>query len=79
MSSKPKKVYWIFLNTIYIPATPDSFMRCKQHGFKKMVEIEDGLKYCQFLTKASSGNITMNTYFLREKIEEKVKKYRNVF
>ena len=54
-------------------------MRCKQHGFKKMAEIEDSLKYCQFLTKASSGNITMNTFFPREKIEEKVKKYRNIF
>ena len=28
---------------------------------REMAKIEDGLKYCQFLTKTSSGNITINT------------------
>ena len=56
----------------YIAASPDGFMSCKYHGLlpleikcphniREIAKIEDGLKYCQFLTKTSSGNITINT------------------
>ena len=31
------------------------------HNIREMAKIEDGLKYCLFLTKASSRNITINT------------------
>ena len=30
------------------------------HNIREIAKIEDGLKYCQFLTKTSSGNITIN-------------------
>ena len=55
----------------YIAASPNGFMICKCHGLlalemkcphniREMAKIEDGLKYCQFLTKTPSGNITIN-------------------
>ena len=31
------------------------------HNIMEIAKIEDGLKYCQFSTKTSSGNITINT------------------
>ena len=55
-----------------IAVSPDGFMSCKglgllpletkcSHNVREMAKIEDGLKYCQFLTKTPSGNITVDT------------------
>ena len=55
-----------------IVALRDGFMSCKSHdllplevkcphNIRNMAKIEDGLKYCKFLSKISSENITINT------------------
>ena len=66
-----KSGLYICKNHPYIAASPDGFMSSKCHGLlpleikcshdiREMAKIEDGLKYCQFLTKTSSGNIKIN-------------------